>query len=218
MRPRRQARRPTRAGTRGQSLVELSVVIPVLLLLFMGVYSGAQLISDQQIAGQASRAGARLGAELGNAGYAPSIPKRGCQASNVDPCDVDGQILEQVTTIARGLIDVKLLDEVDIYEPCATSSSACTASSRICNSSSAPPNNGDLVSGDPVDVYKPVSGVFTLQGSAGYTLDLRSQSHPNEAVIGVRARYHFIAPEPYQVFNIGTYEYTTMCFAPLEVA
>ena len=76
---------------------------------------------------------------------------------------------------------------------------------------------GKYVAGqDPSDEYKPVSGAWTLQGTAGYTLDKRTQQHPNELAVGVRILYHFQASAPIQFFNMQTSQYAVMCFAPSE--
>ena len=61
-----------RRAQNGQAVIELCFVLPVCLLLFMGVYTAGSFISDLNVAGQATRAGSRLGAELGNYGYGTS--------------------------------------------------------------------------------------------------------------------------------------------------
>ena len=77
--------------------------------------------------------------------------------------------------------------------------------------------SGIFVSGvDLADVYKLVGGVWTLQGTAGYTLDKRTQNHPNELAIGVRLVFHFQAAAPINFFSVQAAQYATMCFAPYE--
>jgi Flp pilus assembly protein TadG len=205
-----------RSGHRGQSAVEFCFVLPVLLLMFMGVYTAGSAISDMDIAGQATRAGARLGAETGNYGYGTSValsaPCMG--ASLVNPCAVDQDIVTSVMTVTKSMKNVSSFDEIDIYDPCG-STGACTANSHLCNDTADV--NGKYQAGvTPVDVYKLVAGVWTLQGTAGYPLNLRSQTHPNEQAIGVRLVYHFQASAPIAIFNVQASQYTTMCFAPTE--
>src|ERR1035438_5811829 len=60
---------PRQHRQRGQSLVEFCFVLPILLVMFAGVYTTGSFISDMDIAGQATRGGARLGAEVANYGY-----------------------------------------------------------------------------------------------------------------------------------------------------
>jgi hypothetical protein len=168
------------------------------------------------IAGQATRAGARLGAEVANYGYGTAAAQTAaCMgASTTNPCAVDQDIVTSLVTIAKGMTNVASFDEIDIYDPCA-SAGACTNSTSLC---SDPTNiSGKYVAGvDPVDVYKLSGGVWTLQGTAGYTLDKRTQNHPNELAIGVRLLFHFQAAAPINFFNVQAAQYETMCFAPYE--
>ena len=46
---------------RGQAMVEMALLLPVLMLLFLGSWTAANLIDDNNAAAQATRAGARLG-------------------------------------------------------------------------------------------------------------------------------------------------------------
>jgi TadE-like protein len=204
---------------RGQSTVELLLVIPVVLLLMFGVYTAAGFISDRQIAGQAVRAGARLGAELGgnqfHTGQA-AYPST-CMATGTDPCIVDNAMVTSVVTIARGLSNVASIDEIDIYEPCAIAGGTCSASTQSCPTTLAG-LDGRLQANDPVDVFKPNAlGKWVLSQPAGatqYTLDLRRQNHPSESLIAVRLAYTFKASAPMSFFDLQTAEYAAMCLAP----
>ncbi len=91
---------------------------------------------------------------------------------------------------------------------------ACTTASSVC--SDAGNIAGKYPGGDPDDKYKLVSGAWTLQGTAGYTLDKRTQQHPNELAVGVRILYHFQASAPIKFFNVQTSKYAVMCLAPTE--
>jgi hypothetical protein len=201
---------------KGQAAVELCFVLPVCLLLFMGVYTAGSFISDLNVAGQATRAGSRLGAEVGNYGYGPAgAPSTICMKAKNDPCAVDQNIVTTITTVAKGMNNISSFDEIDIYDPCSASGADCTSSSSLCNDSSG--IGGTFVpSEDPYDKYTLVGGVWTLQGNANFTLDMRTQRHPNELAVGVRLVYHFQASAPIQFFNMQTSQYSVMCFAPLE--
>jgi hypothetical protein len=211
--------RTHRRAQRGQSTVELLLVLPVVLLLFYGVYTGANYISDRQVAGQATRAGARLAAEMGNNKYQTGQAKYSstCMTTGTDPCIVDNAVLTSTLTVARGLSNVASIDEIDIYEPCATQGGSCSASTQSC-STTLTGLDGVLQSGDPLDVYKPNgAGQFVLtqpNGRAMYSLDLRRQNHPNETLIAVRLVYTFKASAPMAFFNMQTSEYAAMCLAP----
>jgi hypothetical protein len=203
-----------RRAQKGQSLVELCLALPVCLLLFMGVYTAGTFISDMNVAGQATRAGARLGAEVGNYGYGTTVALSApCMVGSKDPCAVDQDIATVVATVAKSMQNVKSMDEIDVYDPCY-SSGACPDTTAVC--SDAANINGGYQVGDPVDVYKLVAGTWTLQGGAGYKLDDRLQKHPNERAIGVRFVFTFQASAPISFFNIQALQYATMCLAPTE--
>jgi TadE-like protein len=49
----------TRRGTRGQSLVEFALILPLFMLLFFGIVDGARLVYTNNQLGQAAREGVR---------------------------------------------------------------------------------------------------------------------------------------------------------------
>ena len=93
-----------RRVTRGQSLAEMAVVIPVLVFLLMGGFDASVMISDKITAGYAVRQGARLAAEIG-----------GSQTTNLNTDQVDKQILKNVLAVARTLTSATPT-EIDIYK------------------------------------------------------------------------------------------------------
>jgi len=110
---------------RAQALVETAVVLPVIVLLVLGVWNASGLIAAQNQATQASQAGARVAAELGNDDNAPS-----------DPTAVDQKIVATAATTMRGAAFTKLT-QVDVYQPANPSAS------------------GVEQPGDLIDAYKP---------------------------------------------------------------
>jgi Flp pilus assembly protein TadG len=167
-----------RQGQRGQALIETAVVIGVILSLLMGVYAVSQFASDQNTAGTATRAGARLAGELGNGGYNGSSAS-GCQGVNPkDPCAVDRQIVQAVCQVAATMPFVSSIVEVDIYR--ATGSGG---------------------SGDLTDRYTSCAANASPV-SAAYTLDYREQTHPIEAYVGVSITYKYKSPVP--IFPLAT--------------
>ncbi len=211
-----------RRAQKGQAAVEFCFVLPVCLLLFMGVYTAGSFISDLNVAGQATRAGSRLGAEVGNYGYgtanavtASCMTTAGITTAN-NPCAVDQDIVTAVTTVAKGMKNIASFDEIDIYDPCSVSGGACTGPSSLCNDPT-PNVTGKYQAGkDPVDVYTQLAGSWTRQGAPGFTLDMRTQLHPNELAVGVRIVFTFKASAPISFFNMQTSQYSVMCFAPSE--
>jgi Flp pilus assembly protein TadG len=208
--------RDTRSG---QAMVEMAMLLPVLLLLFLGAWTAANLIDDNNAAAQATRAGARLAAELGNGGY-PNETLAACQASNSDPCQIDKDIIDQVLPIVSPQLTNAKVIEIDIYQP-----SGCTGTTPF-SSGTCPPNSGAYCTSAFVNAYTPVcSGVtekidrYSVSGvtygfiSANYTLDLRSQTHPNESELGVRLVFTYTSPA-LTFFTQTDTQYTVMRLAP----
>ena len=209
--------RDTRSG---QAMVEMAMLLPVLLLLFLGAWTAANLIDDNNAAAQATRAGARLAAELGNGGY-PNETLVACQATNADPCQVDKDIIDQVIPIVSPQLTNAKIIEIDVYQP-----SGCTGTTPF-SSGSCPPNNGAYCTSSFSNAYTPVcAGVTelidkytvvgttaTLSGTAGYTLDLRNQTHPNESELGVRLVFTYTSPA-LTFFSQTDSQYTVMRLAP----
>jgi Flp pilus assembly protein TadG len=87
----------TRARSRGQTLVEFALVVPVLMVLIMGVLDGALLMFSVGTARYASAEGSRVAATLGNV------------------ATTDSQVLGAVRNIVSGT-QLFTVDEVDIYK------------------------------------------------------------------------------------------------------
>jgi Flp pilus assembly protein TadG len=181
--------RRQRAGERGQAIIETAVVIAVILTILMGVYAVSQFASDQNTAGTATRAGARLASELGNGGYDGSTASAACQGGNPkDPCAVDRQIVQSVCQVAATMPFVTSVAEVDIYR--ATGSGG---------------------TGDVTDRYT-CSSLTPI--SFSYTLDLRIQTHPIEAYIGVSITYNYKSPLPLVPLTTQATVYTVTQMSP----
>jgi Flp pilus assembly protein TadG len=67
-RPRRDARR----STRGQALVEFTLILPVFLIILMGMLEYGSAYDHRNAMAYAVREGARVGASLGKGGTDPS--------------------------------------------------------------------------------------------------------------------------------------------------
>jgi Flp pilus assembly protein TadG len=198
--------RDTRSG---QAMVEMALLLPVLLLLFLGAWTAANLIDDNNAAAQATRAGARLAAELGN-------------GSGLTQTQVDADIIDQVLPIVKPQLTNAQVTEIDIYEP-----SGCTGTTPF-NSGTCPPNNGayctsafvnawtPVCSGvtEPIDVYSVTNYVATYPcTTCSYTLALRLQAHPNETELGVRLVFKYTSPTM-TFFTQTDTQYTVMRLTP----
>src|SRR3981081_4735121 len=90
-----------RARQRAQSVVELALALPVLIVLLMSVFNITVLISDRIAAGYATRQGARMAAQLGTG--------PGMTASQVD------QQICQSVLVSSAKLNFAALTEVNIY-------------------------------------------------------------------------------------------------------
>jgi Flp pilus assembly protein TadG len=86
-----------RAPSRGQTLTEFALVVPVLMMLIMGVLDGALLMFSVGTARYGSAEGSRVAATLGNVG------------------NTDSQVVATIRNIVSGT-QLFTVDEVDIYK------------------------------------------------------------------------------------------------------
>lgn len=91
----RRVRRDARTAARGQAVVELTLVIPVFLMILLGTMEYGSAIDHRTAMAYAVREGARVGASLGKGGSTPSA---------VDPAIV--------MAVQRGLTDPILMDNI----------------------------------------------------------------------------------------------------------
>ena len=98
-----------RAGSKGQSLVELAVSIPVLLLLFLGAFDLYVLIADLISANTAVREAGRLSAVLGG---------QACSLTPLNQSAVDQAIVKDVLAVSRDMNFYRVTD-VYIFAPTA---------------------------------------------------------------------------------------------------
>jgi Flp pilus assembly protein TadG len=187
-------RRDTRHG---QAMVEMALLLPVLMLLFLGSWTAANLIDDNNAAAQATRAGARLGAELGNGSLLGLTQNQ-----------IDVDILDQVYPIVSPQLTNAKVTEIDIYQP-----SGCTGTTPFV-AGTCPPNNGAYTAGELIDTYTVSGGVVSSScGTCTFTLANRSQTHPNEAELGVRLVFKYTSPALTFFTQIDS-QYTVMRLAP----
>lgn len=187
MRAQRRQRHQTACG---QALVETALITFLLLTTVLGVYTTSVFASDNDQALAAVRAGARLGAEIGNNGWVTGVP--------TDPTAIDEQVTSTVLQLATQIPFVSTLYEVTIYQPGGN------------------PDGTYAAGTDLAECYN-ASGPVTCHGTAPpgkYTLDYRTQLHPNEALIGVQIRYHYVSPTPVVAISTDVTQYTVMRLAP----
>lgn len=186
--------RDTRSG---QAMVEMAMLLPVLMLIFLGAWTAANLIDDNDAAAQATRAGARLAAELGNGGN-----------TGLTQAQIDRDIIDQVLPIVSPQLTNAKVTEIDIYQP-----SGCTGITPF-SSGTCPPNNGAYTAGENIDSYTVTNNVASFPCTVcTYSLALRVQIHPNEAELGVRLVFKYTSPT-IQFFTQTDSQYTVMRLTP----
>lgn len=88
----------------GQSLVELAITAPLLILILIGTFDGAELLISKDVVAGAARAGARVASLAG-----------GSTTPAANQLVVDGQTIQAVLGTASSVLG--LIQEVDIYQP-----------------------------------------------------------------------------------------------------
>ena len=193
-------------------MVELAVLLPVLALLFLGVWTAADLIADNNTVIQATQEGARYAAELGYGTYVTNGIK--------DPTAVDDNIIAQMLPTLNSQLTSATVTEIDIYQPdtgiCgADPSFSPTGSGTLSPSTTCPPDNGAYVSGEFIDEYTVSGTTATPMNTAQYTLDKRDQTHPAESELGVRVTVKYTSPTM-ALFSQTDSQYTVVRLAPVE--
>ena len=164
----------------GQSVVELSLIMPVFLLLLLGILEFGMAFDHLISLSYASREGARAGAALVNGGGA-----LGCAAGQSPNAEaVDAQVIaavERVLTSPGSQVALDRVSQIRIYQ--ASSTGAETGSVNVWTYT---PGEGPTVDGDPLD--------FSAS-SSGWTACSRTNTLPAPSIgIAIRYRYTFSTP------------------------
>jgi Flp pilus assembly protein TadG len=204
MKPRRSAR----TRSRGQALVETSLVLAMLLLLLSGAYAVSAYANDQNTAVAAVRSGARYAAELGNMGWQPG--------KSVSPTSADESVVSEVCNIANAMPDVVQTTDftITVYRPQANANGSL-ASTDLQDVYTVVPSTC-AIAGSPAPQYLNTSttGCVELNDTGGYTMDCRIQQHPNEAHLGVKLTYGYKAPTPLFPLTLSASAYAVTALSP----
>lgn len=146
-------RRRHTGDEQGQGLVELSMVLPVIMLLLVGMLEFGMAFNDLLTVGYASREGARAGSALATGGATSCSP-------STDPAGVDAIVVAAVQRILKSPgSDVVLSDIQEI---------------RIFKATSTGAQSGSAVN---VWVHAPGAGPDVDPGPSSIKLDFREASH-----------------------------------------
>jgi hypothetical protein len=162
--------RPRRRGA-GQSLVEFTLVLPIVLTLVMGAAEMGMAIGNNMSLELATREGARVGASL-------------CAGSATTPWDkVDPQIIASVERALRSPgspIDVTKIDYIHIFRANADGSEG------VKNVWTYAPGSGPVVDGVQLNF---------VQGSVGWPANTRSSALPAQSIgVSIQYRYQLFTP------------------------
>jgi hypothetical protein len=150
-----------RRDQKGQSIIEMAVILPVLLLMFLGAWTAATLIGNQDAVAQGTGTGARVAASLGNDGWVTGADTpSGCQTLSgdaaaveaADPCAVDDAVLAAITPALSQLAN-STIKYIYIYEPgsCLPNSAGDLPSSCISSDTSTSQGALPLTAADAPD-------------------------------------------------------------------
>jgi Flp pilus assembly protein TadG len=178
---------------RGQSLVEMALVLPIFLLVLCGAIDGARLIYANNQLSEAAREGARLAAveapAMGSSDAACVATRAGITASNpgAHVCPADSTALKADVVTAVNRLMVFMGPATEVHLACSAGASAgepaptgdwteSTVTHPRCSagtSGSSPNAAGQLVSVRVVNLFQPITplagpifGALTLSGSA----------------------------------------------------
>ena len=177
-----------RRNEEGQAVIELSLLLPLLLLLVFGVIELANAVNQSMTIAAAAREGARVAGALVNGGGA-----LGCASGNspksasVDPFVVAA--IERVLTGSGAQVSIANVTDIRIYKATATGAETPGAVNLWTYSAGA----GPVVAGEPLDF---------VQTANGWPACMRSNVTPADSV-GIRLRYVYRAYTPLRMFVPG---------------
>jgi hypothetical protein len=170
----------SRRRERGQSVVELSIILPLFLLLLLGILEFGMAFDHLLSISYATREGARTGAALVNGGGA-----LGCgDGQSPNAATVDAQIVaavERVLTSPGSQVDLDQIAQIRIYQ--SNTSGNETSSVNVWTYAAG---LGPEVDGSPLDF---------VASSTPWTPCSRTNTLPAPS-IGVAVRYHYAFTTP----------------------
>jgi Flp pilus assembly protein TadG len=169
----------------GQSLIELAIATPVLLLMLLSAFDVTVMVSDKVIAGYAARQGARLAAEIGGSQTNPSLTT----------AQIDADIVKNVLAVATAM-NYSTLQEIDVYRP-------TLSNGQITNGNHINAYN---------PAAQPIAGEF---GGPPFPISERNQIPPGETSIGIRVVWQYNPPTSFATFSIRLSEYAVMKASPV---
>jgi hypothetical protein len=194
-------------------VLETALITPVLVLFVVGGLVAGSFIQDREVATNAVRQGARVGALLGG----QPIDSFDTPADNQR--EVDNRIVG--TVLAAAKLPFVKMEEIDIYcaQGCPQGSATCDPILDAgCGAAIlAPSADGSIQANAKFDEYDIVNNAAVANAAQqSFGLHFRRQGPPNEISIGVRIRYQFVSPaDAFGYFSRDLSDYTVMRAAAL---
>ena len=111
--------RGSRAGQRGQGMVEFAIIVPVFLLLLLGMLEFGFVFTHNLSLEYATREGARAGAAMADG----SITDSACGGVQLTAANVDPLIIAAVQRVLESpgsMVDISQVQSITIYQATAT--------------------------------------------------------------------------------------------------
>lgn len=185
-----------RQSQRGQSVVEFSMIVPVVLLMLLGMLEFGFVFDHSATIGNATREGARMGSALVNGGGTLGCLTTPAQSPNRD--DVDGRIVAAVQRILAApgsrvvLADV---DEIRIYNATSTGTEITGQVNVWVYSAGGTMTADGLVNFAPSgsQPWTPCSRSFVWTTCATPPAGL-VQCPPDSIGVGIKYTYRYVTP------------------------
>ncbi len=165
----------------GQSLVEFSMIISVVMLLLLGMLEFGFLFDHHLTLEYATREGARVGSAMGNGGGT-----LGCGAGqSPNAATVDPQIIaavQRVITSPGSAVVASRITEIRIYKSNTTGGISGSSNKWIYSQA-----NGPSVDGKNLD--------FIPSGATGWAACARDNgAEPDSIAVSLKYDYHLVTP------------------------
>jgi Flp pilus assembly protein TadG len=169
-------------STRGQSLVEFAVLVPVFLMILLGMLEYGIMFNRHITIEYSTREGARTGAALANGGGARGCaPGQSPNAANVDPQIIAAT--ERVLKASGASVNMSLVSQIRIYKAAADGTPVAGKVNTWTYSAGA----GPVVDGEALD--------YVQSGAPGWTACSRDNgSTPESLGVAVTYRYDMTTP------------------------
>lgn len=166
--------RRLRGAERGQSMIEMAMILPLLLLLVLGTLEFGMIFDHHLSLEYATREGARTGSALANADNVPA------DCANVDPQIIAA--VQRVLDSPGSDIDLSQVTQIRIYKSTANGSETA----GFVNVWTYTPGAGPVVSGAQLDFTGPVNPPWAACSR------INTQVNPDPDKLGVSITYNYI--------------------------